>query len=221
MEMVFADFTRVEGITVNEFRKQKVGFEKFPMVIFTNRTAVDHYFRLAAETRFTVPDSMRYFCLTEPIALYLQKYTVYRKRKVFCSPDGTLEGLIPAMSKYADERFLLPCSRTSKPDVVRSLRKANFKVTRSAMYETVSNPLQELPINSFDLIVLYSPFGVQALMDSFPDYEQGDTLIAALGRNTHYAVRKHNLKLDIAVPSAKFKSIIEALEHCIMPSDGE
>ncbi len=220
-EIVYEEFSRVEGTSLNEFRTQRVAFEKFPMVIFTNRTAVDHFFRLTEESRYVLPIDLRYFCISEAVSLYLQKYTVYRKRKIFISPDGTLEGLLPLMEKYKAERFLLPTSKTGKPDTFRTLKKAGFRVTKGIMFHTVSRPLHHLDMQSFDMLIFYSPFGVQALFDSFPDFKQGDTIIAAFGKNTQMAVRKMNLKLSISAPSPRFKSITEAVEQYILANQKE
>lgn len=216
IEVTYEQFIRIEGISLNEFRKQRILFEKFPMVIFTNRSAVDHFFRLTEEMRYVPSPELRYFCISESVSLYLQKYTVYRKRKIFISPTGTLEGLLPLMEKYKAERFLLPSSKTGKPDTYRTLRKAGFRVTKANMFHTASNPLQHLHLEDFDLIVFYSPFGVQSLFDSFPDFNQGEKVIAAFGKNTQMAVRKRELKLSISAPSTKFKSITEAIEHYLM-----
>lgn len=221
VEVRSEQFIRVDGISVNEFRKQRILLDRFPMLLLNTRTGVDNYFRLAGELRYSVPESMRYFCTSEAIASYLQKYTVYRKRKVFVSSDGTLGGLLPHMLRFKDERFLMPCSRTSKADPLRVLRKEGLRITRSVMFETVSVPVGHLPIEDYQVLVFYSPFSVESLLASFPNYEQGDQIIAAYGRNTHYVVRKYNLRLDVMVPSARYKNMPEALEAFIRERNGE
>lgn len=215
LEMVFRPFIQVEGLTAYEFRKQKIDFAKFPSIVFTTRTAVDHFFRIAEEIRYTVPETTRYFCTSEQVALYLQKYTIYRKRKIFFPEDGELKTLIKSMQRFKTERFLIPLSDVHKADIPRDIRKEGIRLTKVILYRTVSSPLQDLDINTFDALVFYSPQGIKSLQENFPSFEQGDKVIAAFGKSTHNAVKRAGYTLQVAVPTAACKSMTEALEHFI------
>lgn len=216
VEFVFRPFIRVEGLSAYEFRKQKVDITKCPFIIFTSRAAIDHFFRIAEELRYQVPDETRYFCLSEQIALYLQKYIVYRKRKIFFSEDGTEQGLIVTMDKYRNERFLFPTSEVFSQKVPRELKKEGIKYTKAVLYRTVSSDLSDVELSQFDMLVFYSPLGIRSLQENFPDFEQGDTIIAAFGKGTHAAVKAAGLALQIPVPTPRCLSMTDALEHYIL-----
>ena len=221
VELVFRPFIHVEGVTSYEFRKQRIDLTKFPSVIFTSRTAVDHFFRLAEEIRYNVPETTRYFCNSENVALYLQKYTVYRKRKIFFPADGTMESLVKMMDKYKKERFLLPLADVHKPDVPKLLRKEGIRFTKVITHRTVSSDLSDVDISQFDLLVFYSPQGIKSLTENFPDFVQGDVSIAAFGATTHKAVKAAGLVLQVPVPTPTCKSMTEALEAYIGEQNGQ
>lgn len=211
----FRQFIRVEGVTTYEFRKQKIDLAKFPSVVFNSKTSVDHFFRICEEVRYTIPDSLRYFCLTENIALYLQKYIVYRKRKVFIAEGGALDSLIEQMQKYREERFLFPVSNVQKADQLRDIRKAGIRVTKAVLYNTVSSDIKDVDISSYDLLVFYSPFGIKSLFENFPEFQQGEIKIAAYGKTTHRAAKSAGLTINVPVPSPRFQSMTDALERFI------
>ncbi len=212
VELVFQPFIHVEDVSANDFRKQRIDLTKFPAVIFTGRKAVEHYFRIAKEVRFNVPDELRYFCISKAVADYLQNFITYRKRKIFFSEDGTLESLIKQMERYKEEKFLLPLSDVATPEVARELKKAGLKFSKTILYRTVSTDLSHLDINSFDMLVFYSPQGVKSLKENFPDFQQGSICIAAFGKNTHRAVKTSGLVLNVPAPTATCKSMTEALD---------
>jgi len=210
----FIPFIRVEGVDVAEVRRQKVNPANFTAVILTSRNAVDHYFRIAEEMRFSVPNEMKYFCTSEAIAYYLQKYVVYRKRKIYFG-DGRFEDLVPLFKKNKTEKFLLLTSDTLKPEIPKIIRAAKIKYSRLTLYKTVSSDLSNLADVKYDILVFFSPSGIKSLFENFPDFVQGDTIIAAFGSTTHKACRDKKLRVDIKVPSPKFPSMTMAIEDFI------
>lgn len=215
VEMVFRPFIKVEGLTAKEFRASKVNLADFTGVIFTSRTAVDHYFRLCEEMRVKVPDTMRYFCTTESIALYLQKYIVYRKRKISFGKTGKLDDpqLIAALVKNSKEKFLFPISDVHKENV-EELHKQGLDVTKVVMYRTVSNDFQPGEDLDYDMLVFFSPAGIASLIKNFPDFNQDErpTYIATFGATTAKAVTDAGLRLDISAPSPEARSMPEAID---------
>ena len=212
VEIVFEPFIHVEEVSANDFRKQRIDLAKFPSVLFTGRKAIEHYFRIAEAVRFKVPDEMRYYCTSETVSLCLQKHVTYRKRKIFFPEDGSLETLIQHIGKYKDERVLLPLSDVHSQEIPRELKKAGIRFSKTILYRTVSSDLQHIDINSFDMLIFYSPQGVKSLKANFPDFQQGTTCIAAFGKNTHRAVRAEGLKLNVLAPTPTCKSMTEALD---------
>ena len=212
VELVFQPFIHVEEVSANDFRKQRIDLATFPSVIFPGRKAIEHYFRIAREVRFNVPDELRYFCLSKTVADYLQNFITYRKRKIFFPEDGTLESMIKQMERHKEDKFLFPISDVATPEVPRELKKAGIKFSKTILYRTVSTDLQHIDINSFDMLVFYSPQGVKSLKENFPDFEQGSVCIAAFGKNTHRAVKSHGLVLNVPAPTATCKSMTEALD---------
>lgn len=210
----FIPFIHVEGVEATEVRKQKVNVQSHTAVILTSRNAVDHYFRICEEMRFTVPNEMKYFCTSEAIAYYLQKYVVYRKRKIYFG-NNTFKDLIPLIKKHKDEKFLLPSSDVLKPEIPKLLKEAKVDYTRAIMYNTVSSDLSHLADVYYDILVFFSPSGIKSLMENFPDFEQNDTKIAAFGTSTHRAVKEAGLRLDIKAPTPKAPSMTMALEAFI------
>lgn len=215
VEMVFRPFIKVEGLTAKEFRQEKINLADYTAVIFTSRTAVDHYFRMCEETRVKVPDTMRYFCTTESIALYLQKYIVYRKRKINFGNSGKLddEQFLNALQKNNKEKFVFPVSDVNT-DNLEHLNKLNLDVTKAVMYRTVSNDFQPGEELDYDMLVFFSPSGIASLKKNFPDFNQDErpTAIATLGSVTAKAVADAGLRLDVSAPSAEARSMPEAIE---------
>jgi uroporphyrinogen-III synthase len=210
----FIPFIHVAGVDSADVRKQKVNVSQFTAVILTSRNAVDHFFRVAEEMRFTVPNEMKYFCTSEAIAYYLQKYVVYRKRKIYFG-NNTFDDLIPLLKKHKSEKFLLPTSDVLKPEIPKLLKEAKIEYTRAIMYNTVSSDLSHLSDVFYDILVFFSPSGIKSLMENFPDFKQNDTKIAAFGSSTHKAIKDAGLTLNIKAPTPKFPSMTMALEAYI------
>jgi len=199
LKIDFRSFIHVEGVDIKEFRKQKINIPDYTAVILTSKNAVDHYFRVCEEVRFTVPDSMKYFCMSEAIALYLQKYVVYRKRKIFHGKQ-TFPDLMELIKKHKDEKFLLPSSDILVPIIPELLDKSGINYSRAILFNTVASDLSDLENVFYDLLVFYSPAGIESLFKNFPKFKQNKTLIAAFGESTKKAVEKAGLKLNIAAP---------------------
>lgn len=214
----FRPFIHVEGVTAKEFRKQKVNILEHSAVIFTSRTAVDNFFRIAKELKISIPESMKYFCITESIAFYLQKYIVYRKRKIFYG-RGKFDDLIDVLLKHKDESFLLPMADTHKQEIPRKLKKYKLKFSKSIFYKTVSSDLSDLSDVNYDILVFYSPSGIKSLLSNFPDFEQNNTKIASFGNTTAKAVKDAGLRVDIQAPLPKAPSMTMAIETYIKKLD--
>lgn len=210
----FRSFIEVQGVDNRDFRKQKINLADFQSVIFTSRTAIDHYFRIAEEVRYTVPDNTKYFCPSESVALYLQKYIQYRKRKIFYG-ERSIEDLLPTFKKHKGDNFLLPLSDIHKDTVPNFLEKNKLNYKKAILYRTVSSNLSDLKDLEYDILVFYSPSGITSLFENFPKFEQKDTLIASFGTATAEAVKKAGLRLDIQAPSPKAPSMTMALEQYI------
>ncbi len=218
VEVDFEKFINIEGVKVNEFRKTKVDLLKFGVVIFTSKTAIDNYFRLAKEVKIKIPTTMKYYCINESIAYYIQKYIIYRKRKIAFA-DGSIENLLEILKKYQDEKILLPVADVHKPTIPNKLKKNGFKFTKVVLYRTVSTDIKKVNINDYDIITFFSPAGITTLIENFPDFEQGKTKFAAFGNETAKAIRKAGYKLNIKVPSKKFTSMSMALEDFLKKRD--
>jgi len=208
----FRPFIQVEGIDVKEFRQQKVSILDHGAVIFTSRTAIDIYFRIAEEMRLTIPDSMKYFCISEATAFYLQKYIVYRKRKIFFSQTGRIEGLSNYFTKHSKEKFLFPLPEEHNEDITQLLDQKKLDYTKSVMYRTVSNTFPENEKLDYDMIIFFSPLGIQSLVKNFPDYKQGDTAIGCFGSTTAKAVEEAGFRLDCEAPQPEYPSMVAALD---------
>lgn len=207
----FRPFIKVEGLTSKEFRQQKISIPEFTAVIFTARTAIDHFFRLCEELRVTIPDTMKYFCTTEAIALYLQKYIVYRKRKIFFGTSGKMDDLLPALLKHSSEKFLLPISDVHK-EQTSLLEKNNLNYTKAIMYRTVSNDFGPDEKFDYDMLVFFSPSGIDSLLKNFPDFDQKEIKIGCFGATTAQAVKAAGLRLDIEAPRPEAPSMTAAIE---------
>ncbi|MDX9769349.1 MAG: uroporphyrinogen-III synthase [Tenuifilaceae bacterium] len=214
LKIDFRPFIQVDGVPSKEFRQQRIDILQHTAVIFTSRTAIDHFFRICDEVRVTVPETMKYFCITEAVALYLQKYIVYRKRKIFYG-QGTFAQLMDVINKHKSEKFLVPLSDMHKAEIPKSLDKAKVKYTKAILYRTVSSDLSDLKDIYYDIIVFYSPSGIKSLFKNFPDFVQGDTKIAAFGPTTAKAVKDHKLRLDIQAPTPACPSMTQALDEFI------
>lgn len=210
----FIPFIQVEGVDVGDVRKQKINLESHTAVILTSRNAVDHFFRIAEEMRFTVPNEMKYFCTSEAIAYYLQKYVVYRKRKIYFG-QSTFADLIPLFKKHKTEKYLLPTSDTLKPTIPSTLEECKVNYTRGVFYNTVSSDLSNLADVKYDILVFFSPSGIKSLYENFPGFTQGTTRIAGFGNTTQKAILEAGLTTDICAPSPKSPSMTMALEHYI------
>lgn len=218
VELVFRPFIKVEGITAREFRTQKVSISDYTAVIFTSRHAIDHFFTLAKELRANISEDMKYFCVTETIALYIQKYVQYRKRKVFFGTSGKVDDLLPMMVKHKNERYLVPQSDVHNDSVAKLLDSKKLQHRECVMYRTVSNDLTEEEIKTFDydMLLFFSPSGIEALTKNFPDFEQGDIAIATFGPTTAKAAEDAGLRLDLKAPTEKYPSMTGALQHYLL-----
>lgn len=214
LQIDFRPFIQVEGLPSKEFKQQKLNLLDFTAVIFTSRTAIDHYFRIAKELRIDIPDDMKYFCINEATAYYLQKYITYRKRKIFHG-KVRFDDLLPMISKHKTEKFIIPSSDVSKAEIPTKLNKAKIKHGIATMYRTVSSDLSDLANVDYDILVFFSPSGIKSLFSNFPDFEQGDKKIASFGVATAKAVSDAGLRLDVQAPSPQNPSMTMALDSYI------
>jgi uroporphyrinogen-III synthase len=210
----FRPFIHVEGVEAKEIRQQKVDLANYTAIILTSRNSVDHFFRVADEMRFKVPDSMKYFCQSEAVAYYLQKYVVYRKRKIYVG-KRTFADLSPLIKKYKEESFLLPTTDKLKPEVPEILNDLGVKWKQSVFYKTVISDLSDLANVYYDILVFFSPSGIESLFKNFPEFKQNDTLIAVFGNTTIKAVEAHGLRVDISAPTPETPSMTMALKKYI------
>jgi uroporphyrinogen-III synthase len=209
----FVPFTRIESISAKEFRAQRVDISKHSAVVFTARTAVDMFFSLCEELRITVPHVMKYFCMTESIANYLQKYIVYRKRKIFFG-NGTLHSLIETITlKHRHEIFLLALADNYKPEIPKAFDKARLKNTKAVFYRTVTNTeITNIELRRYDMLVFYSPHEVKSLLENFPNFKQGKTLMASFGAASAKALKENNFNVAVEAPTPQAPSIAKALD---------
>lgn len=210
----FRSFIHVEGESSREVRNQKIDFLSYSAVIFTSRNAVDHYFRLADEMRVTIPDDMKYFCLSEAVAFYLQKYVVYRKRKIYVG-TRTFDDLMPLIKKHKAENFILPSSDMVKQTMIDKMDSLNVDWKRAILFKTVISDLSDLQNVFYDVLVFFSPSGIKSLFENFPTFKQNDTRIAVFGNSTVKAAEEAGLQIDIAAPSKETPSMTMALEKYI------
>jgi uroporphyrinogen-III synthase len=210
----FREFIHVEGIPAKDFRKERVNLMDYGAVIMTSRNAVDHYFRMCSEMRVTVPDTMKYFCISESTAYYLQKYVQYRKRKIFHGKQ-TFNDLIDVIKKHKEEKFLYPCTDIHKEDIPEILDKHNIQYTKAILYKTVCSDLSDLDNVTYDVIVFFSPSGITSLFKNFPKFKQNKTRLAAFGPTTAKAILDAGLKVNIQAPKPGTPSMTMALEEYI------
>ena len=218
VELVFRPFIKVEGISAREFRTQKVSILDHPAVVFTSRHAIDHFFNLAKELRVTIPEDMKYFCVTETIALYIQKYVQYRKRKVFFGNTGKIDDLLPTMIKHKTEKYLVPMSDVHNDSISKLLDSRKLLHTECVMYKTVSNDFTDEEIKTFDydMLLFFSPAGIESLTKNFPNFDQGNIAIGTFGPATAKAVHDAGLRLDLEAPTEKYPSMTGALQHYLL-----
>lgn len=210
----FRPFIHVEGVSAKEIRHQKIDLKNYTALILTSRNAVDHFFRIADEMRFKVPDTMKYFCQSEAVAYYLQKYVVYRKRKIYVG-KRTFAELSPLIKKYKDEKFLLPNTDKVKDAVPDILNELGVDWKQATFYKTVVSDLSDLANVSYDVLVFFSPSGIESLFQNFPDFKQNDTRIAVFGNTTIKAVEEKGLRVDISAPTPETPSMTMALQKYI------
>ncbi|MCR5678914.1 MAG: uroporphyrinogen-III synthase [Prevotella sp.] len=223
VELIFRPFIKVEGMSAREFRTQKVNILDFTAIVFTSRHAIDHFFTLAKELRVTIPEDMKYFCVTETIALYIQKYVQYRKRKVFFGTTGRVDDLLPTMMKHKTEKYLVPMSDVHNDSLTRLLDSKRLQHQECVMYKTVSNDFtpEEIEHFDYDMLIFFSPSGIEALMKNFPNFQQDKIAIGTFGPATAKAVHDAGLRLDLEAPSEKYPSMTGALQHYLLMQDEE
>lgn len=212
VDIVFRPFIKVEGLTPKEFRQQRISITDYTAVVFTAKTAIDHFFTLCEGLRIAIPETMKYFCTTESIALYLQKYIVYRKRKIFFGNTGKLDDLAPSFTKHSGEKFLVPCSDVHNDEVTQILDKVKVNYTKAVMYRTVSNDFTPEEKFDYNMLLFFSPSGITSLLKNFPNFEQGDIEIGAFGVATAKAVADAGLKLSFQAPTPEAPSMTAALD---------
>ncbi len=218
-QIVFRPFIKVEGLSAREFRQQKINIADYTAVIFTAKTAVDHFFRLSEEMRITIPVTFKYFCTSETIANYLQKYIVYRKRKIFAAQTGKLSELVPVMAKHKQEKYLWAVSDVNTGSDADLLTSNKINFTRTVLYRTVSNDFAPDEAFDYDMLVFFSPQGIESLLKNFPNFSQGDIRIAAFGPATAKSVVDAGLRLDIEAPAPDVPSMPAAIEKYLAVSN--
>lgn len=218
LKIDFRSFIHVEGVPARDFRKDKINLADFTAVVFTSRNAVDHFFRICEEMRYDVPVDLKYFCISESTALYLQKYIQYRKRKIFFGKQ-TASDLAEVLKKHNAEKFLYPCSDVATEDTMRFLEQNGYDFTKAVLFKTVVSDLSDLAEVFYDVIGFFSPSSIQSLFVNFPDFKQNYTRIAVFGSNTMKAVEDAGLIVDISAPSPQAPSMIMAIENYIKISN--
>ena len=222
VELVFRPFIKVESISAKDFRAQKVNILDHTAIVFTSRHAIDHFFTMAKELRVAIPEDMKYFCVTETIALYIQKYVQYRKRKVFFGETGKIDDLVPTMVKHKTEKYLIPMSDVHNDSLANLLDSKKLNHRECVMYKTVSNDFTSEEIENFDydMLIFFSPSGIESLTKNFPDFKQDEIAIATFGPATAKAAKEAGLRLDIEAPSEKYPSMTGALLHYLLEKQG-
>jgi len=210
----FRSFIHVEGVSAKEVRAQKIDLNHYTAIILTSKNSVDHFFRVADEMRYKVPEGLKYFCQSEAIAFYLQKYVVYRKRKIYVGQKDFAD-MSTLIKKYKDEKFLLPASDQLNPEAPITLDGLKVDWTLATLYKTVMSDLSDLTDVYFDVLAFFSPTGIKSLFKNFPDFEQNDTRIAVFGSTTLKEALDHGLRVDIMAPSPEAPSMTMALEKYV------
>lgn len=221
VEFVFHPFIKVEGLSAREFRQQKIQILDHSAVVFNSRNAIDHFFKLCNEMRITVPEDMKYFGLSETILLYIQKYVQYRKRKVFFGTTGKWPDLLSVMARHKNENYLVPLSDVHSDEVATMLDAKKLKHKECIMYRTVSNEYPADQPFDYDMLVFFTPAGIQSLLKNFPDFQQGDTKLACFGKATAKAIEAAGLRLDLEAPSVEAPSMPAAIDLFLEKENGK
>ena len=220
VEIVFRPFIKIEALTPVEFRQQKVSILDHTAVVFTSRNAIDNFFKLCKEMRVAIPDDMKYFCITETVSLYIQKYVQYRKRKVFFGTTGKIDDIIPLMVKHKNEKYFVPQSDQHTDDFANMLDAKKLNHSEAVMFRTVSNDFAKDEPFDYDMLIFFSPSGISSLMKNFPGYQQGDTALGTFGPTTAKAAKDAGLRVDLEAPSPQFPSITAALQDYVARHNG-
>ena len=220
VEIVFRPFIKVEALTPVEFRQQKVSILEHTAVVFTSRNAIDHFFQLFKEMRISIPEDMKYFCITETVALYIQKYVQYRKRKVFFGATGKIDDIVPQMVKHKNEKYFIPQSDMHTQDFAALLDSKKLVHHEAVMFRTVSNDFAADEPFDYDMLIFFSPSGISSLLKNFPDYKQGDTAIGTFGPTTAKAAKDAGLRVDLEAPTPENTSITAALSAYLTKVNG-
>lgn len=214
LQIDFRPFIHVEGIPAKEFRQERIDILEHSAVIFSSKTAADHFFRICEELRITVPDTMKYFCISESTAYYLQKYIVYRKRKIFYG-NGSFSDLMDLINKHKEETFLVPLSDIHNEEIPKTLKNQKIKYSKAILYRTVCSDLADLRVSEYDMLVFFSPSGIKSLKQNFPKFRQNSIKIASFGTTTASAVEEAGLRLDVKAPMPEAPSMTMALDMYI------
>jgi uroporphyrinogen-III synthase len=214
VKVEFRKFFSVVGLSSAEFRLSRINLAEFTGIIFTSRNAIDYYFNLAKELRIEISENMKYFCTSDQIAFYLQKYIQFRKRKIFYG-DSSYPSLLPLLKKHKDEKLVLPCNDAPNEELYNLLQENNVNFEKAVIYKNESSNLKDLDLLSFDMMAFFSPHGIQSLLNSFPNYQQGEQIIAVYGKTTLQAAETAKLRVDIAAPTPTAPSMIMAIDEFI------
>lgn len=218
--MVFRPFIKVESLTPREFRAQRINILDHTAIIFTSRHAIDNFFLLCQEMRIEIPENIKYFCITETISHYIQKYVQYRKRKVFFGETGKISDLMPLILKHKNDKYFIPQSDVHSDDFTNMLDAKDISYTCGVMYRTVSTEFAKDELDDYDMLVFFSPSGIQSLLKNYPDYKQGNTVIATFGPATAKSVEEAGLHLDLQAPTPEYPSITAALDAYLKQNNG-
>ncbi|QQS31325.1 MAG: uroporphyrinogen-III synthase [Sphingobacteriales bacterium] len=214
VSITYRPFIKVQGLLAKDFRKSRIVPNEFTSVIFTSRNAVNHFFRLCDEMKIKMSQNTKYFCVSESIALYLQKFILYRKRKVFFDKTSSIDGLKELLKKHRKtEKFLFPCAADRKDNIEIYLKDENYNFAPAIMFETVAEDLSGLDIHSFDMVIFFSPIGIKSLIENFPGLKQGDLVIGAFGPLTAQTVTDSGFRLDFQAPAPGITSITQAIDN--------
>ncbi len=209
----FLPFVAIEGVPASEFRKQKIDITKYSAVILTSRNAIDHFFRIVTETKTSLSQEMKYFCTSEAVSLYLQKFILYRKRKIFYGADGSIKSFLEVLSKFSQkEQFIYPCSETCDSEITNLLTSKGAVFVTAVMYKVISSDIREALKKNFDIICLFTPGGARSLVENVPDFKQNGTVMACYGENTCRAASDLGFSSTIVAPAPEFKTMAEALD---------
>lgn len=212
VEIVFRPFIKVEALSTKEFRQQKISIPDYTAIVFTSRHAIDHFFGLCQEMRIEIPETLKYFCITETIALYIQKYVQYRKRKVFFGKTGKIDDLLPAMLKHKTEKFFTPMSSVHNDEIANMMDNNGLEHAEAVMYRTVSNDFTEDEKFDYDMLLFFSPAGIDSLLKNFPEFKQNDIAIATFGPTTAKRAKDADLTVNVEAPTKECPSMTAALD---------